>query len=248
MARRQQTHPASTYRSGSTSRSSYSSEGGRGRNQGRMNDFSYETRGHNPTEQYFDEQEMRGSESMGHNRPNDYYSGRGAYGQDRYQNASRRQEMDRFGGYNRDHENRYFDEDYEGNRGFNREYNMHNDYQNRGQHRGGNRSMYDEEHRAYNRNQPQRMGRDWAEDSDYYTQNHDYQNQHMNQGQYQGMGQNRGQHRDREEYRDYQRQNQNMSRQNSNGDENYNRSDWYDEGYHRGTPRGRGGSHYPDYY
>lgn len=233
MAHRRPTHSESTYNSGSTSRSSYRGDRGdrmdRSKRQGRMNDFSYETRGHRPTEEYFSERQMSGSNYDSRRQPADYYSGRGGYAQDRYENASR-QEFDR---YNRDHENRYFDEDYEGNRGFNRNYDMHSDYDNYGR-QSQSRRPYDEEHRAYGRNQPpQRMNRDREHSSeDFYTSD-------RNRNNY-DQGYNDQNYSDR-----YNRQNNNDNMRYYGGPE----TDWHDQSY-GGSEQSRGvrGRNRPDYY
>ncbi len=159
----------------------------RQRNQRRMNEDRYEMQGRRPNE-YYDEYQ-RGSIGHGEYRhPADYYSGRGGYVQDRFENASRNAQRgyqreslrgprynqysprmnqdqhdyrDEFDRYNRDYEHRYFDEDYDGNRGFNRHYNMNSDYQNYGRY-DENRRPYDEEYRAYDRNDSSpRMGQSW---------------------------------------------------------------------------------------
>ncbi|UYL09421.1 hypothetical protein B9G69_002390 [Bdellovibrio sp. SKB1291214] len=239
-----------------TSRSSYSRDRGdrmdRNQRQGRMNEFNYENRG--------------SSQFDSRREPSDYYSGRGAYGQDRYENASRNQ-YDR---YNRDHEHRYFDEDYEGNRGFQGNYDSHADRDSYGQ-QSQSRRPYDQEYRAYERNQPsQRMGRSWESDSnDYYTergdrQNHgqDYgQNYQQNYGQgygnqgYGGQGtgsqrydsqgyggQSYGSQGNRQNYggRSNQNYDQGGYRQEYSANTNMNNDNWQDQSY-RESARRRGG-------
>jgi hypothetical protein len=260
MSSRRQRHSPSTYHAGTSSRSGYSTD--RGNYQGQQ-DFSYETRGHRPSENYFDEREQRG----------DYYSGRGAYGQDRFENASRNSrgdyvrggsegensrgtrserygrqdgygqgqrqygqgynqgsgqqygqqrgqsgERSRYGqqnqygqqgqrgqyeSYNRDRNQRYFDEDYEGNRGFNRNYDMNSEYESYGR-QNESRRPYDEEYRSNERDEtPQRMGQSW-EGMDF--ENSDY------------------------------------------GSSERSRGDWQDEGYRRGDSHGRGGRHSREMY
>ncbi|WP_413294642.1 hypothetical protein ACLSU7_05960 [Bdellovibrio sp. HCB185ZH] len=274
MSSRRQRHSPSTYHAGTSSRSGYSTD--RGNYQGQQ-DFSYETRGHRPSENYFDEREQRGTGHGEYREPADYYSGRGAYGQDRFENASRNSrgdyvrggsegmnsrgtrserygrqdgygqgqsqygmgeqygqqrgqsgERSRYGqqsqygqqnqygqqgqrnqyessgrGGGRDRDQRYFDEDYEGTRGFNRNYNMNSDYESYGR-QNESRRPYDEEHRAYERDEtPQRMGQSW-EGMDF--ENSDY------------------------------------------GSSDYSRGNWQDEGYRRGDSHGRGGRHSRDMY